>query len=80
MVIYGDSNWAGDKDNQVSVSGFIILLLDAPIMWRLRVQKLVSLSSTEAEYYALREAAKEIKFLHQLLQGMGIEVQTPITV
>ena len=80
MVIYSDSDWAGDKDNRISVTGFIIFLLSAPIMWRSKAQKSVSTSSAESEYKALSEAAKEIKFIYQLLRGMGIVVMTPITV
>ena len=38
------------------------------------------LSSSEAEYVALSEAAKEIKFIYQILVTMGIKVKTPITV
>ena len=40
----------------------------------------VSLSSTEAEYYAVSEAVKEILFVVQVLWDMGISVKTPITV
>ena len=42
------------------------------------MQKQVSLSSSEAEYYALSEAAKEIAFVYQLLLTMGIKVNLPI--
>ena len=38
------------------------------------------LSSSEAEYVALSEAAKDIKFVYQLLRSIGIEVTLPITV
>ena len=34
----------------------------------------------EAEYVALAEAAKEIKFIYQLLQSIRIEIKLPITV
>ena len=34
----------------------------------------------EAEYVALLEAAKEIKFVYQLLLSIGIQVQLPIVV
>ena len=40
----------------------------------------VVLSTTEAEYMALSEVAKELKFIVQLLQTMNIEVKLPITV
>jgi hypothetical protein len=46
MVIYSDSDWAGDKGNRKSVMGFSIFLQEAPILWRSQSQKTVSLSST----------------------------------
>ena len=42
--------------------------------------KSVVLSTTEAEYMALSEVVKELKFIAQLLQTMNIEVEIPITV
>jgi hypothetical protein len=43
-------------------------------------QRGVTLSSSEAEYVAKSEAVKEIKFIHYLLQGIGIEIHLPIIV
>ena len=42
--------------------------------------KSVVLSTSEAEYMALSEVEKELKFIVQLLQTMNIEVELPITV
>ena len=42
--------------------------------------KSVVLSTTEAEYMALSEVVKELKFIVQLLQTMNSEVELPITV
>ena len=42
--------------------------------------KSVVLSTTEAEYIALSEVVKELKFIVQLLQTMNLEVELPITV
>ena len=42
--------------------------------------KSVVLSTFEAEYMALSEVVKELKFIVQLLQTMNIEVELPITV
>ena len=42
--------------------------------------KSVVLSTTEAEYMALSEVVKELKFIVQLLQIMNITVELPITV
>ena len=38
------------------------------------------LSSTESEYIALSEAAKEIKFVAQVLMTLKVNVKLPITV
>jgi hypothetical protein len=80
MVVYTDSDWAGDKDNRRSVSGYVIFLLGVPILWKSKLQRSVSLSSSEAEYYALSEAAKEIKFIVMILKAIEVEVEMPITV
>ena len=42
--------------------------------------KSVVLSTTEAEYMALSEVVKELKFIVQLLETMNIKVELPITV
>ena len=78
LIVYSDSDWAGDKECRRSVTGFIIYFLGAPIFWKSRLQKTVSLSSTEAEYYALSEAAKEVKFIIMVLQSIGIEPTLPV--
>jgi hypothetical protein len=46
---YSNSDWAGNPENRISVTGFIIYLLGAPICWRSKGQKGVTLSSSEAE-------------------------------
>lgn len=59
LSVYTDSeDWAGDKDNRHSISGFVIFLLDVPIFWKSKAQKAIALSSSEAEYYTMAEAAK----------------------
>jgi hypothetical protein len=78
MTVYTDSDWAGDKETRHSVSGYVLFLLNVPILWKSHLQRTVSLSSSEAEYIAISEAAKEIKFVAQILDSIGIKVQVPI--
>ena len=40
----------------------------------------VVLSTTEAEYVAISEVVKEIKFMYQLLESMDVKVPLPIKV
>ena len=51
--------------------------MGVPIVWKSKLQGLVSLSNTEAEYYALSESAKEIKFILQILKSIGIKILVP---
>jgi hypothetical protein len=73
-----DSEYAGDRETRISVYGYVIYYCGAPISWKSKSGKSVTLSSTEAEYYASSEAAKELVFVHNLIKSMGIELQLPI--
>ncbi|GFV62321.1 retrovirus-related Pol polyprotein from transposon TNT 1-94 [Trichonephila clavipes] len=55
---YPDSDFATNKDDRVSMGGFITFIDETPISWRTFKQKSVSLSTMEAEYVSLTEAAK----------------------
>jgi hypothetical protein len=63
LKILCDSDWAGDPETRVSVTKFILYLLIVPICWRSKSQKGVTLLITEAKYYAISEAVKELKFI-----------------
>ena len=71
MVGYSDCDSMGDKDTRLSVSGSVIFLLDIPISFKSMQEKLVALSNSEAHCVALSEAAKEIKFVYQILISLG---------
>ena len=75
-----DSDFASDKETRISVFGYIIYFCGIPIAWRSKGMKSVVLSTTEAEYMALSEVVKELKFIVQLLQTMNIDLELPITV
>jgi hypothetical protein len=79
MTVYTDSDWAGDKDNWHSVSGYAIFLSDTVILWKSKLQKPLELSSSEAKYYGMSEAAKDVKFVAIILEAIGIEIELPIT-
>ena len=80
LKVYCDSDFAGDKETRISVAGYILYLCGVPISWRSKAMWHVTLSSSEAEYVSLSEAAKEVKFVSQLIESMGIEVKKPIEV
>ena len=75
-----DSDFASDKETRISIFGYVIYFCGIPIAWRSKGMKSVVLLTTEAEYMALSEVVKELKFIVQLLQTMNITVELPITV
>jgi hypothetical protein len=80
LKAFCDSDWAGNPETRVSVTGFVIYLFDVPVCWRSKSQKGVTLSSTEAEYVAISEAVKEVKFIYYLLCDFHIKVNLPIII
>jgi hypothetical protein len=80
LIVYSDSDWANDKENRKSVGGYMIFLNGVLISWRSKLQRVVSLSSAEAAFYACAEAVKEVPFIKQLLEFLGIKVSQPIEV
>jgi hypothetical protein len=64
---YSDSDLAGDIDSRKSTSGVIFFLGDRAISWQLVKQKVVALSSCEAEYIAAATASCHGIWLARLL-------------
>jgi hypothetical protein len=74
-----DSEFAGDRNIRKSVYGYIIYYCGAPISWKSKAGQSVTLSSTEAEYYAASETAKELVFVANLLKSMNVSFETPVS-
>jgi hypothetical protein len=75
-----DSEYAGDTDTRISVYGYVLYFCGAPIAWKSKSGKSVTLSSTEAEYFVLSEVAKEVIFVKHLVASMGITIEFPIII
>ena len=60
---YSDSDWAGDHDDRKSTAGFLFTINNGIISWSSKKQPTSALSTVEAEYLALTEAAKEAAWL-----------------
>jgi hypothetical protein len=55
-----DAAYADDSVTRRSTSGFILLLCGGPVHWKYTKQRTVMTSSTDAEFFALSDAAKEM--------------------
>uniref|UniRef100_A0A3Q7GKK2 Reverse transcriptase Ty1/copia-type domain-containing protein n=1 Tax=Solanum lycopersicum TaxID=4081 RepID=A0A3Q7GKK2_SOLLC len=56
---YSDSDYAGDVDTRRSMTRYVFTLGGSVVVWKATLQPTVTLSTMEAEYMALTEAAKE---------------------
>ena len=75
-----DSDFAGDKEKKISVSGFCIYLMNCLVSWKSKGQDNVTLSSTEAEYVAISDLCKELMFIRMILIFLGVKIKLPIIV
>jgi hypothetical protein len=80
MGIFTYSKYAEDKETRIIAGGCIIFLLGITILGKSKAQKSVTLSSAEAEFVALSEAAKEFKSVMQVLETIGIKLKLPIII
>ena len=64
---FADSYWAGNRCDCRSVSGILVKLGSAAIVYKTVLQKKIVLSSTEAEFYALAEAGEMILYIRFVL-------------
>ncbi|GFS93081.1 retrovirus-related Pol polyprotein from transposon TNT 1-94 [Trichonephila clavipes] len=70
-----DSDFATNRDDRVSMGGFITFIDETPISWRTFKQKSVSLSTMEAEYVSLTEAAKEFIWLKNVIDNKSLNLE-----
>lgn len=79
LVGFSDADWAGDQDDRRSTTGNVFLLSGGAVSWLSKKQNTVALSTAEAEYVALSQAAQECTWLTRLLSDLGMDV-TPTVI
>jgi len=70
---YVDSDLAGDIDTRRSTTGYVFTVGGTAVSWISRLQKVVALSTTEAEYVAATEASKEMIWLQSFMNELGTQ-------
>ena len=60
LEVFADTDYASKATDRRLVSGGVIMCGGASVCWFSRTQKCVTLSASEAEYVALRDAVKEL--------------------
>jgi hypothetical protein len=64
---FSDSDHAGDTNDRKSTTGVIFFLCSSPVSWQSQKQRVVAISSCEAEYMAATTAACQGIWLARLL-------------
>jgi hypothetical protein len=77
LLAYSDADWAENRKDRKSNSGYVLQLCDSTVSWYSRKQTCVATSSTEAEYVAMFEACKEIVWTRKLLKDFGEPQNVP---
>ena len=70
LVVYTDSDFASKEEGRRSVSGVAVMYAGAAVAWFSRAQRCVTTSTTESEYIAMGDGAREGLFVHQVLSFM----------
>lgn len=78
LQIFSDADFASDPVTRRSVSGMVSMYSGGAITWMSRRQQCVSLSTTEAEFVAASEAARETVWLSRLFGEMTSCQDVPI--
>ncbi|KAK8593591.1 hypothetical protein V6N12_045668 [Hibiscus sabdariffa] len=69
---YTDASLQTDKDDSRSQSGFVFCLNGGAVSWKSSKQDTVADSTTEAEYIAASEAAKEAVWIKKFVTELGV--------
>ena len=79
---YTNSYFQSDIDDRKSISRFVFTLGKGTISWRSCKQDTTADSTTEAEYIAASEAAKEAMWIRKFIQELEVvpSIESPITI
>ena len=69
---YADADWGGDLDTRRSTTGYVFKVYGGTVAWKSRRQPTVALSTTEAEYMASADAARQAIWLRLLLDDLQL--------
>nr|CCA23220.1 putative polyprotein [Albugo laibachii Nc14] len=80
VCAYSDADWANNKESRRSVSGIMVMINGAPVIFKSMIQQSVALSTAEAEYIALSLCMQEVLWLKSLLCELKAKIPQQIEV
>ena len=74
---YSDADYGMDPDSGRSTGGYMVRIGSGAVNWSSKLQPIVTLSTTEAEYVAAVEAGKEVAWMRNLRSELGYKFPSP---
>jgi len=72
---FADADFGGDLETRKSTTGFVVTIGNTPTSWCSKLQKSVSTSTAEAEYYSISECGKHCIWYLSLLNELNIKLK-----
>jgi hypothetical protein len=76
VCAFSDADWANSKRDRKSITGWVAKLNGDPVSWASKKQRVVALSTCEAELYAEAAAIQEVLWLRGLMKELGLHVSS----
>lgn len=72
LLGYADADWGGCLNTRRSTTGYVFQTYGGVVAWKSRRQASTALSTTHAELLATTDAARQVQWLRQLLDDLGV--------
>ena len=77
LVAYSDSSWHKPNELGYNMFGYFVFVFGGPVAFASKRLKVVALSSAEAEYAAASYSCKEVMFVRNVCNDLGIPITGP---
>jgi hypothetical protein len=67
---YVDLDFVGDLEKRKSTTGYVFIIAEGAMSWVFKLQTVVALSTTEAEYMTTTQACKEAIWMKKLMEEL----------
>lgn len=72
IVAHCDASWSSEEESR-STTGYLIKVFDNLVCFKSRKQTLVSLSTAEAEFVALSDCSRDVMWIRNMIEDLGVK-------